>query len=364
MDDAARALAPGAIVDVQVEGAGSLGTAFFNPHSLIAARVLDRKPGACADEGWIEERIARALRLRDSLIPGSGYRWVHAEADGLPGLVIDRYGDAVAIQLNTAGMDRFRDAILAAIRRLIPDARIVLRCDSPVRRHEGLDLYVEALDGFDGKATAHEAGAWFDVDLADGQKTGWFYDQRDNRLRVAGVAAGRSVLDVYTYAGGFAVQAARAGATRVVAIDRSEASLALAAQSALRNGVQHLVTTERSDALEAMGRMAARGERFGVVIVDPPAFAKSRKDLEVAASGYRRMARAGAQLVESDGWLFTASCSHHMPAERFYDEIAQGIRQAGRVARAVWTGGAGCDHPLHPFLPESAYLKAVLWAVD
>ena len=358
-----KALPAGTLVTLQDAGDEKLGVASFTPHSLIAARVLSRHWTDSVDAGLLAARLRAAVGLRDLLFPTPHYRLVHSEADGLPGLIVDRYGDVVAMQANTAGMEALTPLLLEALVQVLAPRAVVLKNDSPVRALEGLPLESRvALGHLDGPVELVENASRFVADLTGGQKTGWFYDQRDNRAFVARLAAGRSVLDVYTYAGGFAVQAAMAGATRVVAVDRSEQSLALAGQAAALNGAA--VDLVRAEAFAEMARLEAAGERFGVVVVDPPAFVKSRKDLQSGAKGYRKMARLAAPLVEPGGFLLCASCSHHMPAELFAEEIAHGLGLAGRWGRILRVAGAGPDHPLHPHLPESAYLKALVLQLD
>lgn len=363
MDAAAKALPPGSLVTLVDAGDERLGVATFNPHSLIAARVLDRNAEAVVDRAFLAERLGRCVALRDLMFPTPHYRMVHSEADLLPGLVIDRYGDVLTVQANTAGMELLTPLLIEALDEVLSPRAIVLRNDSPVRKQEGLELYDKvALGELTGPVELVENGARFVADLSEGQKTGWFYDQRDNRAFMARLAKGRRVLDLYTYAGGFAVQAALAGAAETIAVDRSEQSLELAGQAAQLNAVA--VQLVRAEAFAEMARLAAAGELFGVVVADPPAFVKSKKDLGAGAKGYRKMARLAAPLVEPGGFLFCASCSHHMPAETFAEEIAHGIAQAGRSGRILRMAGAAPDHPLHPLLPESAYLKAIVLQLD
>ena len=363
MEAETKALTPGSLVTVIDAGGERLGVGTFNPHSLIGLRLISRDPDAVVDAGLIASRFKKAAALRDALISGPYYRLIHAEADGLPGLIVDRYGDVLAIQVNTAGMERLLPLILEAAQEVFSPRAIVLKNDSPVRKLEGLELYDRLAFGeLSGPVELQENGARFLADLMDGQKTGWFYDQRDNRAAVAKLAQGRSVIDFYTYAGGFAVQAALAGATRVVAVDRSEGSLALASGAAELNGIA--METVRADSFAEMERLAAAGETFGVVVSDPPAFVKSKKDQSAGAKGYRKMTRLAAALVEPDGFLMVASCSHHMPVIQFAEEVRHGLSLAGRSGRIIRTAGAGPDHPLHPHLPESAYLKAMILQLD
>ncbi len=371
MTPAAKALPPGTPVRLEGDDGWRHGTWLFNPHSLIAARRLDRDPEAAVeDPAWIRRRLADALALRDRLYPGAPfYRLVHAEADGLPGLVIDRYGDALALQANTAGMERLTPAILAALQGLLAPRLVVARNDAAARVLEGLAEEVRPLLGEGGAARAEEGGLGFQVDLLGGQKTGWFFDQRENRARVAALAGGATVLDAFCHTGGFGLRCAAAGAARVVLLDRSEHALALARESAAEHGLEARVETRRAEALEALERMQATGERFDIVVADPPAFAKARKDQPAALRGYAKLARLAAGLVAPGGFLFIASCSHHVAPGEFADAVIHGIARAsrgertgqGREARILFQGGAGPDHPVHPLLPESAYLKAMLF---
>jgi len=363
MSPEAKALPPGGLVTLIDAGGEKLGVATFNPHSLIAARLLDRDAAQTIDAAFLAARLGKALELRRALGIERHCRLVHSEADGLPGLILDRFGDVATLQANTAGMERLTPLLLEALDLVLAPRAVVLKNDSPVRGLEGLEIgHAVAKGVIDGPVELEENGARFVADLAHGQKTGWFFDQRDNRAFVAALARGRRVLDLYTYAGGFAVQAALAGAAQVTAVDRSAESLALAEQSAALNGVA--VATVRAEAFAEMERLQAAGERFGVVVADPPAFVKSKKDLAAGAKGYRKMARLAAALVEPGGFLFAASCSHHMPAALFAEEIAHGLSLAGRSGRILRIAGAGPDHPIHPHLPESAYLKAMVLQLD
>jgi len=363
MDAAAKALPKGGLARIQDAGGDMLGVAMFNPRSLIAARFLARDADAAIDSEFLAERLRRALALRDLLYPRPFYRLVHAEADGLPGLVIDRYGDTVAVQANAAGMDLLLPELLAALDAVLAPATILLKNASPARALEGIDTYEGIAKGTLARPLEiEENGARFLADLAEGQKTGWFFDQRENRAAVAALAAGRSLADFYSYAGGFAVLAMKHGAARAVAVDRSADALDLASRSAALNGVT--VETARADCFAEMERLAAAGTRFGAVVADPPAFVKSKKELEAGAKGYRKLARLAASLVEPGGFLFLASCSHHLGVERFAEEVRHGLATAGRSGRILRASGAAPDHPVHPFLPESAYLKALLMQLD
>ncbi len=334
MDDGAKALSPGTLVNLRRADGSALGVGMFNPHSLLAARLLDRDCGRAIDRRFLARRIERALRLRERLFGTPYYRLVHAEADGLPGLVVDRFDGVLAVQANAAGMARLEPLILDALDSLLTPVAIVLRNDSPARTLEGLPREARVAKGaLTGSALVHENGAVFGADLLGGQKTGWFFDQRDNRRLVATLAPDARVLDLYCFTGGFAVQAARAGAAAVLGVDSSE-------------------------------RLAAAGERFDIVIADPPAFAKSRKEVPAALRGYRKLARLAAAVTANRGLVFFACCSHNVGEPEFAEAVRRGLGDAGREGRILRIAGADADHPIHPALPETAYLKAMTLALD
>ena len=362
MDAAAKALTPGAVVNVAGDDGQALGTGYFSSKSLIAVRLLDRLPDTAIDAGFLARRIARALRIRQAIYPWPFYRLVHAEGDGLPGLTLDRFGDTVVCQITTAGMEALIDPLLAALDSTIAPENVVLRNDTPSRALEGLDEYVRAARGVAGRVAVEENGLRYFADLAGGQKTGWYYDQRDNHAFMAGLANGKTVLDAYSYSGGFGIAAAKGGATDVVCLDSSAPALALAEDSAAANNVR--IKPVRADVFEELERLAAAKETFDVVIADPPPFVRARKDLEPGARAYRKLARLATQVTAPEGYLLLASCSHNMPAERFALECAAGIARAGRQAALIRQAGAGPDHPVHPMLPETAYLKALVYALD
>lgn len=365
MDKAAKALPPGSIVRVTDAGGQPLGTATFNPHTLIACRMLSRDPALVVDQAFFEARFRRALDVREALFDRPFYRLVHAESDGLPALIVDRYGDTLVVQANTTAMDSRIDMIVAALDKVLSPAAIVLRNDSGARAYEGLAEEVRVAKGsVEGLTRIEENGAAFFADLSSGQKTGWFFDQRDNRSFIANLAKGRRTIDFYTYAGGFGVLAAQRGASHVTLVDRSAASLEIAMQAAEANGVAAKVEARKADAFNLLDELVAAGERYEVVIADPPAFVKSRKDLAVGSRAYRRMTKAAAKLVAPGGYLLVASCSHNMEPPLFHQEVARGLGEAGRTGRILRFAGAGPDHPVHPLLPETQYLKAMVFAVD
>jgi 23S rRNA (cytosine1962-C5)-methyltransferase len=365
MDGAAKALAPGTLVTLRQAGGEPLGVATFNPHTLVAARILDRDPKRRIDRDFFALRLEQALALRRRLYAEPHYRLVHAEADGLPGLAADRFGDVLVAQLNTAGMARLETEFLAAADQVLAPRAVVLRNDSPARALEGLEPETRVAKGeMAGPVELVENGTRFLADVVEGQKTGWFFDQRENRRLVATLSPGARVLDLYCFTGGFALEAARAGADRVLALDRSEPALALAAASAELNGVGERCRFQRAEAFGELARLVDAAERFDVVIADPPAFVKSKKDLGPGLRGYRKLARLAASLVAPGGILFIASCSHNVEPPDFAEAVRRGLEDAGRGGRILASAGAAPDHPVHPWLPESAYLKAQVLALD
>ncbi len=365
MDAEAKSLEPGTLVDLVAADGVGLGTAFFNRHALIAVRLLDRQPAQAIDVDFLAMRLRRARELRDLVIPEPFYRLVHAEADGLPGLIVDRYDDVFVVQVNAAGMERLTALLLEALEMVFAPRVVVLRNDSAAREQEGLTSEVRLAKGtLDGPIRLIENEATFLADPRAGQKTGWFYDQRDNRAWAARLAEGRRVLDCYSYTGGFGLLAACAGAAKVTLVDRSEQALDLARQAAEANGVAERCRFNRADAFNRLELLGGREELFDLVICDPPAFVKSKKDLQRGARAYRKLARLAAKTVAPGGILTLCSCSHHVDAAHFLHQVARGLADAGRSGRVLRQGGAGPDHPLHPVLPESGYLKALFILLD
>jgi len=353
---------PGALVNVAGDDGRVFGTGFFNPQSLIAVRLLDPAADAAIDAEYLAGRLKRALSLREALYPAPYYRLVNAEGDGLPGLVIDRFDDTVVVQITAAGMEALLEPLLLALDQTIAPANVILRADAPARTLEGLPSYVRAAKGEAGRIAVEENAVRYFADVTAGQKTGWYYDQRDNRAFVASLARGKSVLDAYCYSGGFALAAARAGAKDVAGLDSSAPALELAEDAAAANGLS--CTFVKADVFEELERLWAAREKFDVVVADPPPFVKAKKDLEAGAKAYRKLARLAASVAAPGGTLLLASCSHNISTERFAQECAAGIWRADRSARLIRQSGAAPDHPIHPMLPESAYLKALVYVLD
>jgi 23S rRNA (cytosine1962-C5)-methyltransferase len=365
MDAETKALPAGSLVTLRTPGGEPLGVATFNPHSLIATRLVSANPEAVIDAHFIGRRLAQATKLRDRLVGVPYYRLIHAEADGLPGLIVDRFGDALVVQVNSAGMESLMPVLMEALEAELSPKTIVFKNDTPVRNLEGLTREVVVAKGDASQSIELiENGARFVADLSGGQKTGWFYDQRDNRRFMAGLAQDARVLDVFCYSGGFGVLAAKHGARSVLCVDSSQPALDAAAEAATLNGVADQVAFKKSDAFDALQELAAEGATFDVVICDPPAFVKSRKDLKTGAQGYRKLVRLAAPLVAPGGFLFVASCSHLVDVALFAEQVRRGLRDAEREGRILRSSGAALDHPVHPGLPETAYLKAMTLHLD
>jgi len=365
MSNVAKALPAGSLVSVAGDDGRPYGTGYFNLKSLISVRLFDGAADEEIDKAFFAKRFARALALRESFYIEPYYRLVHAEGDGLPGLSIDRFGETCAVQVTTAGMEALLEPMLEALDSIVAPAHIVLRADTPARVLEGLPSYVRAAKGdMPSRVGGRENGARYFADPAGGQKTGWYFDQRDNRAFMAALAKSKSVLDAYCYTGGFAIAAARAGASEVSALDSSAPGLALAEDAAAANGIERVCNFVKADVFEELERLAGTNEKFDIVIADPPPFVKARKDLEPGAKAYRKLARLAAGVTAPGGFLCLCSCSHNMPMERFANECAIGIIRTGRRATLVRQAGAGPDHPVHPMLPETAYLKTLVFALD
>lgn len=364
MDKATKALPPGTLVDVVDDRGEGMGTAYFNPHSLIAARMLSRETGARIDADFFRERFERADALRRKLIGKPFYRLIHAEADECPGLIVDRFDDILVVQSGTAGMDKLEDAWLQALKDEFKPRAIIIKSNAPSRAHEGLKDDVRIAFGEVDTAHVEEASVKHNLDLLVGQKTGWYFDQRDNRAFLISLSKGATMLDAYSYIGALALGALKAGAKSAVLLDSSQAALDAAATTAKAHGLADRCDMRRCDVLEELEEARPSDERFDIVACDPPPFVRAKKDLESGARGYRKLARLAAPLVTPGGFLALASCSHAVDAERFQLECAFGIARAGRTARLIRMSGAAPDHPVHPMLPETAYLKSLVYQLD
>lgn len=354
-----KGIEPGERVVLENAHGKFVGHGYANPNSLICARLVSRDRDHLLDQSLIVHRLKIALALRERYYPGPYYRLVFGEADGLPGLVVDRYGDHLVAQLTTAGMEAMRDEVLAALLKVLKPSSVLWRNDSAVRELEGLTRYIEVAHGdVPEQLEVVEGDCRFRVSPSEGQKTGWFYDQAANRDLLMPQVAGKRVLDVCSYVGGWGVRAAHAGAAEVVCVDASEHALTQVRTNAELNGVDERVQTLKSDAFDALRALKQQGERFDVVVLDPPAFIKRKKDMKEGSLAYRRLNEAALGLLSRDGLLVTASCSFHMDRDQLLRTVQQAARHADRHIQLLQFGQQSPDHPVHPAIVETAYLKA------
>jgi 23S rRNA (cytosine1962-C5)-methyltransferase len=358
--DVPRDIAAGETVQLFTHDGRLLGTGFFNPQSLIAFRLLTRNEEQ-PDREFFRRKILEALKLREKVYPAAetnAWRLVHGESDGLPGLVVDRFDRALVLQSFSAGMDRHLPLITEVLKELFDPKALVVRNESPLRELEGLPLYKEMIFGGpdDIQQVIVDDGISYRVNILEGQKTGFFLDQRENRRIVRKFSAGAEVLDVYTNDGGFALNAMHAGASSTTMIDSSQEALQRAEQNARMNGMENY-SIIASDAFEALARIKQENRAFDLVVLDPPSFTKSRKSVPTALKAYAKLNRLGLQLVRDEGFLATASCSHHISEEDFLAAVHLGAMQAGKHLRLISRNAQPADHPVLLSMPETGYLK-------
>ena len=352
------AFAPGEIARVVDVGRNPVGLAYMNPNALIAGRLLTRDVRATIDAKWIAHRLRRALELRERIYPAPYYRMVYGESDGLPGIVVDRYGDVCVAQLNTAGAIALREAFVTAMTDVVAPEGLLLRNAGSTRALEGIDPLDHALGDVPDRIDVVEGDMRIAAPLRAGQKTGYFYDQRDNRMRLRRyVKPGDRVLDVFSYVGAWAVSAFAAGAAEVTCIDQSELALEYADENvrAVGKEVDGLV----GDALEVMRGLHEERRRYDVVVLDPPALIKRRKDASAGERHYLRLHEAAYHLLKEDGFLISASCSHHLPVDRLGRIALDAAHETGRRLQILERHAHAPDHPIHPAMPETEYLKAL-----
>lgn len=348
---------PGQLVTVLSDHDKFLGHAYINPHALICARILSRDPRHPPARSLLVHRLQVALALRARLHDRPFYRLVHGESDGLPGLVLDRYDDIIVGQTATAGMEALRTDVVAAVDQVLAPRRFIWKNDSAARELEALPSYVEAADGgaLPAEILVEENGVRFQAPLAGGQKTGWFFDQAANRRALLKYVRGKRVLDVFSYVGAWGLAAARAGAADVSCIDSSAAALGALERNAADNRLE--VQTLKSDAFNALEALHRDGERFDVVVLDPPAFIKRKKQIPKGEAAYRRLNQLGLQLLTRDGILVSCSCSYHLSSDALLATLQKAARHTSRFVQVLEVGGQAPDHPLHPAIPETRYLK-------
>ena len=365
MDRRTRALPPGTIATLQDANREPLASVAVNPGSKLVARILDLNPEASIDRDWLTGRLTRALQMRETLYDAPFYRLCHSEGDGLPGLVVDRYGDILAIQPNAAWAEAMAPDLADILRGITGATAIFKNASSRARKLEGLDDVSAFLTGScEGPTPVPMNGAIYMADIVGGQKTGLFFDQRSNHAFAARLAPGRNVLDVFSHVGGFGLAALAGGAARCLSVDGSADALALAEKGAAASGVADRFTTLKSDAVKAMRSLSDRDEAFGLVICDPPAFAPHAEALPSGLRGYEAVAQAAARLVEPSGYLALCSCSQAATLQDFRDASLRGIGRSGRSAALIHTGFAGPDHPVHPHLAAQSYLKALFFRLN
>jgi 23S rRNA (cytosine1962-C5)-methyltransferase len=356
--------APGQQVRLTGNDGKAIGNGYVNPHSLICARLVSRSPDYLLDRSLLVHRLKVALSLRERLFDKPFYRLVYGESDALPGLVVDRFGDVLVAQLNTAGMEAVKGEVAEALDKVLKPRALLWRNDSSARALEGLDSYVETALGEVPESIGIEENATrFEVPLLSGQKTGWFYDHRMNRQRVQQLARGMRVLDVFSYIGGWGIEAAGAGADKVICIDSSARALDQLERNAALNGVSDKVESIQGDAFDALKALRADREQFDMVIVDPPAFIKRRKDVKKGVEAYRRINQAAMQLLGKDGILVSASCSWHLQRDTLRDLLHSASRHLDRSLQIIGQGHQGPDHPVHPAIPETDYIKCLIGRV-
>lgn len=360
-DRRTRNLTPGTIAQLEDANRTPMGIVTVNPASKIICRMLDQDPEAVIDQAWFAARLTRALAHRARLYAEPYYRLVHAEADGLPGVIIDRFGDLAVVQPNAAWADMLIGPLVAALQEVTGVTTVIMNGTGRARTLEGLDERTDMLAGDTpaGPVPVPMNGAVYMADVMGGQKTGLFFDQRPNHAFVAGLSKGARVLDVFSHVGGFGLAALAADAASVLAVDGSAPALELAAQGAAQMGVSDRFATRKGDAFDVLAALAEEGETFDVVVCDPPAFAPSKPSLDAGLRAYERIARLAAPLVADGGYLTLCSCSHAADLTKFRNASARGIGRGGRRGQIIHTGFAGPDHPLLPHLAESGYLKAL-----
>jgi 23S rRNA (cytosine1962-C5)-methyltransferase len=355
----------GDLVQVKREDGKALGTAYINPQALICARLLSRKANLKCGANFFKERLATALTLREKLFDKPYYRLVFGESDGLPGLVIDRFGPVLSVQITTAGIEQRKESLFAALHELLSPEAIILKNDNSQRQLEGLSLESELAYGkLPEPLIIEENGAQFKVDILEGQKTGWFYDHRISRAQLAGIAKNQRVLDLFCYTGAWSIPAALAGATEVTGVDASESALALAAENATLNGVQDKTRFVRSDVFEFLKQARQENQLYDIIVLDPPALIKRKKDFKQGYEAYRRLNHLALQVLSKNGILVSASCSHHLSRDNLHEILRSSGRHIDRHLVFFAEGGQGPDHPIDPAAPETEYLKTFFCSVS
>ncbi len=352
---------PGEQVVVVSADGKEMGVAIVSPQALICARMISRSSKATLSKSLIKNRLQSALQLREQHYADQSYRLCFGDSDGLPGLVVDRFSDTLVIQISNPAMELAKEQIIAALDQLINPTTIVLKNDGKMRPVEGLPVYVDVVKGElnDGFARFTENGVKFDAPVLKGQKTGWFYDHRDSRNHLKRYVEGKRVLDVFSYIGGWGVQAAAFGADEVVCLDSSAFALECVMRNAKLNQVEDRVSTLQADAFDGLKALTESKEKFDVVVLDPPALIARRKDIKVGERAYQKLNQLALRLVETNGVLVTASCSMHLERNRLVNIVQAGARQVDRTVQLLEQGHQALDHPIHPAIAETEYIKCL-----
>lgn len=360
-----KSFTAGQQVIIEASNGKALGMGYVNPSTLICARLLSRNPKLEMNAKFLKKRIQEAQALRELNFDKPFYRLVFGDSDGLPGLVIDRFGDVFSVQITTAGMEVVKDEILQVLENLYHPQAVVLKNDVASRELEGLERYEDvAIGELPDKLIIEENNTQFAIPVEGGQKTGWFYDHRMARARLQTMVQGKRVLDVFSYLGGWGVAAANAGAEAVTCVDASEFALDGVDENAALNGVADKVTTIQGNAFDVLSALRVEGEKFDIVIVDPPAFIKRKKDAKQGVDAYRRINELAMRVLEKDGVLVSASCSHHLSRDQLLQTVQSAARHLDRTVQMFEQGHQGPDHPIHPAVPETEYIKTMFFRVS
>ena len=355
----------GETVELTNSKGGFLGVGFYNPHSLIAFRLLSREKIEIDAKFW-EERLRKALAFRTEIFPGlESFRAVFGESDGLPGLIVDKYGKYLSVQFLSAGLEKNRETVIAALKEVFKCEGIIARNDSSLRTLEGLEEKTDILyNDVPGKVVVDECAVKFYADLKSGQKTGFYFDQRENRAALSKYCSGKSFLDCFCHTGAFGMYAAKAGAKKVIWVDSSKNALGLAAENAELNGIGNSFSSECADAVEYLGALKEKSGKFDIINVDPPGLIKSKKNFHAGYRVYLKINTLALEVLSAGGILATSSCSHHMGREDFRKMITQAAAEAGKNVRVLEVRSQSRDHPVLISMPETEYLKfAVLQVV-
>jgi 23S rRNA (cytosine1962-C5)-methyltransferase len=351
---------PGQLVHLHDYKGQFIGHGYANPKTLLCARILTRDPEQMIDDAFLENRIANALAMRESYFPEPFYRLIYGEGDFLPGLIVDRFGDTLSVQLTTAGTELLKDQIINALIKVIAPKTIVLRNDHSMRATEGLESYTETVYGtLDDTCEIIENGTRFVIPVGQGQKTGWFFDHGANRQRMIPFVKNKRVLDVFSYLGAWSIQALKHGASEAWALDSSAPALDICEENAKLNGVGDKLHRVQGDAFQQLKALFQQGEFFDVVLLDPPAFIKRRKDKKEGLLAYQRINELALKVLKKEGVFITSSCSLHLEATELLNAVSRANQHQQRSTRIIGRGHQNIDHPIHPMIPETDYLKTL-----